>query len=224
MADAETGTTATETEEREGERDWMDRVLARVDRVVGWTASHVRETREWMRDQPPARLITLALGALAAVIGAWLLLWLLVSILSAAAGALFGADEAAAPAPAPKPPPAWLAEIQHVGLWDRVFASVSAYADSAGPAAATPGWLLLAIWVGIGVAALLGSWLGTGGRWLVTTLVWWGWLAASAWVIWTSTPAANPVPAVLIVALGVLIAAQPWTVLLVAPLVIIGAM
>lgn len=217
--DVETGTDSDGNEPKQQSR-W-ERVGARAVEAREWVVAQARATRGWARQQPPRQLVTVALSAIAALAVAWLVLWAVISMIRW----LFTPDTPPSPAPSPKPemPPGWLVEMQHAGLWERVYGTVADYADGASTAAGTPGWLLLALWGGTGVVVLVGSWFSwRHPRSLASAVAWTAWLAATCWVIAVSTPGGNLVPAGIVAALGILISIQPWTVLVVASLIVLG--
>lgn len=180
---------------------------------------HVLATTSWARRQPRARLLTLALAALAATGAVWLVLQLLLWVLSTLAG-----GEQAPPPPAVphhQPPPHWAVELNRVALWRQLAGTVQHYAAEHAPAAGMPPWLLLALWCGAGAALLLASWFApTRGR--VAAITWAGWVAATAWVVWTQTPGGDPVPAAVTAALGVTAAVVPLAAPVVLAVVVLG--
>ena len=192
---------------------------ARADSAWRWSRRHVLATASWARRQPRARLITLAVAAVSALLVAWLALEVLVWMLSTLAGGQ------AAPAPPPavhhQPPPPWLSELQRAGVWRHIAEAVQAYAAQHSAAAGTPPWLLLAFWGGLGGFLLLGSWLARR-RFGLATVAWCGWVAATAWVVWTQTPGADPVPAALAAASGITAGVVPLAAPMVLAVIAVG--
>lgn len=163
-----------------------------------WCRRHVLATASWARRQPRARLVTLAVATVAALAAAWLALAALAWMLSTLAG-----GQAPPPLPAVHhQPPPWLSELQRAGVWRHSAQAAQAFAAQHSAASGTPPWLLLEFWGGLGGFLLLGSWLARR-RFGLATVAWCGWVAASAWVIWTQTPGADPVPAALAAASGI---------------------
>ena len=187
-----------------------------------WGRRQVLATVSWSRRQPRARLVTLAVATVAALAAAWLALELVMWLLATVAGGDTAPDPPAAHAPPhSSPPPRWMAELQHVGLWHQIGGAVQTYAAAHSGAAGMPTWLLLTFWALLGGVLLLGSWIAPK-RFGLATLAWCGWIAATAWVIWTQTPGADPVPAALAAALGVTAAVVPLAAPLVLAVVVLG--
>lgn len=195
----------------------------------GWhtTRQHLTGTWQWVQDQPRSRVLTL-LGAGLAVLPAVLSLGWLLSLLTALLGWLFTSSEtppppAPAPAPpAPSTPNPLVIDLTQVSLWGRLWHAVDGYAHQQAAAAGMAPWLLLAIWGAVGLMVLLAAWGWR--RSGIGTLAWWGWLAATAVVVFQHTPGHSPSPAVLVAALGVAISVLPWTVLPITGLVLAGVL
>ncbi|GAA4891511.1 hypothetical protein [Saccharopolyspora cebuensis] len=181
--------------------------------------NHLGRTREWARHQPPAHLATGAGLVLAGLVVAWLVLWLLAAVLSGLIGWISGSTTAP-PAPAPpaaETPPGWVRDLAGTGLWDQLTHTLLGYAARHAPAAGMTPPVLLGTWVGIGVLLLLAAWWHH--QRLLALPLFWAWTTATCLVLWTHTPGASPVPAVLAAALAALISTVPWTTLPVTALI-----
>lgn len=195
-------------------------VLTRVTHASHRVRRHVLATASWARRQPRSRLITAAIVVISIALVTWAVLALLIQLLSS-----MGNDTSATPPapPAPPPtPPMWLIELNHIGLWRNLVDSLSTVATQNAPAAGMPPWLLLAIWSGIGVMLLLGTW-GKRPRNVICGAYWAAWVAATAYAVWMYTPGGSPAPAALAAGLGLAAGTSVWFLPLIAVFVAISA-
>lgn len=192
------------------ERPWHVRILHAYRRAGVWLGHRFAETRDWAREQRPRMLVQAAVLGTLGLLLAYAALRLVAVLVTGLWSWLFGAT--AEPAPQPQPDtgsdvPGWIAALDQqplwTGLWDGITGWFAHQADVTG----VPMLALPIAWAVAGALLLfIAAWADARS---IGVVAWWGWLAATCWLIWTHTPDGNVIPAATVATVGVVTGSIP---------------